>query len=187
MKRVAAYVRGLGMRAAWAALCLLFAFGLLIEPSDSLLAGVGNSLFGCVFFVLAGFILAPSLSRAMARELRLLILRQRHPDEDKTPPLYGWPAALAARGHFEEAMTAYEDLLRKHPDVPRLYTEAIDLAVVRLRDGARAEAIYRRGLAALRDEGDRKALTGVYEAVRTRLDSGPRWRRDQGNSPLHLP
>ncbi len=94
------------------------------------LAGLGlsymdrwNGLVGIIVGFLLGVLIAfvvITLAGEGAASLAGMIL---HPSGEATPgrPEYSYPQSLAARGHYEEAIAAYELCCAEHPQDPEPY------------------------------------------------------------------
>ncbi len=104
---------------------------------------------------------------------------------EEIPPMYGIPESRRKNGLLEEAMAEYEKIAAGYPRELKPYVDMIDLAILDLRDPARAEEIYRRGLATLEAEDRREALRVMYAGIRTRLDSIADRERPAGTVRLH--
>ena len=120
------------------------------------------------FFILAGAIILAFPAAALAVEL---LGDSFHPGGRLTrpEPLYSIAEGKRAKGLYEEAMAALAKIAAEYPDNARPHIEMINLAIVDLKDPDRAEAIYQHGLSVLTKDDDKKELTGMYNAIRTRL------------------
>lgn len=144
-----------------------FVAGWLLVPRagswDALLPILGAML--C--FIVGACILAFPIAHAFSEPWGALYFSTRMPD-GKTP-MYGIPQSKRKKGEYEGAMAAYEAILAEYPTELRAYVEMMDLAVMDLRDVSRAERIYDRGLLAIQNEDDRRALSAMYQAISSRL------------------
>lgn len=144
---------------------LLFAYGLGI-----LLSG---AIFGCLFMVIGALILAFPLAHFLALPWGSLFFSESR--YDRPLPMYSRAESLAKKGRYEEAMAFYEEIAEQYPDEVKPYIDMIDLAVVHLADGKRAQRIYREGMSRLADVDARATLQRMYRAIRSRMDQNPAW------------
>lgn len=161
----------LGRRALLAAPCFGAGFLLLARADDNVAKGLAFGLLGCAGLLLGAILLAPPLARLFAESTGGLF----YPDQsfDRPQPMYSIPQARRVQGQYEEALAGFEQIAQEHPDRVEPYVAMIEIAIVNLHDGGRAEAFYQRGLAALQREEDKESLARVYRANRTRLKIGP--------------
>lgn len=148
--------------------CLL----LRASTSGGVLRGLGFGMLGLGLLIAGAIPLAVMLGRRVGQGVGSSLYFPSA-ENDRPPPVYGVAETRRARGEYEEAMALLDGIAEEHPRELRTYVLMIDIAVTNLCDAARAEAAFRRGLAALRGEPDRTALENIYEAVRTRLDAPP--------------
>lgn len=140
--------------------------------SGGLFEALGYGLLGLGLLVAGCIPLAVILSRRTGSALGSAIFFPA--DENaRPPPVYGIAETRRANGDYEEAMRLLDEIAEEHPRALRTYILMIDIAVMNLRDPARAEEACRRGLTALRSEDDRATLLRMYEAIRSRLDAPP--------------
>ena len=132
-------------------------------------AAAGQLLFGMASLIVSGTILAWPIARLLAEPAGSLY----YPGGqfDKPPPMYGIPEAKRNKGLYREALAEYARIAREYPDEVKPYEEMMDIAIVELRSPRHCDDIYRRGLAALRKEEDRKVLKARYVDIRSRYDS----------------
>ena len=149
-----------------------------------ILLGAGESgnvlqmLLGFAFFLVAAILLSGPAARLLAEPMGSLFWPRRY--SDRPQPMYGIPQARRAKGQLEEALAEYEKIAAAHPDEVRPWLDMIDLAIHDLHDAARAQALFERGVAALKNPDDRDLLAKTYAEIRTRLDVRP------PRPPLHL-
>ena len=152
-------------RAIPAAAAFLAGFGVLLVSAGGAVPGM---LLGMLCILAGSIVLAFPVANLIATAWdRLLWSRSYY---DKPQPMYGIPQSRRAKGQLEEALFEYEKIAAVHPDEIRPHLEMIDLAIHDLRDAARAQAIYERGLLCLKKPEDRELLSKTYAEVRTRLD-----------------
>lgn len=140
--------------------------------SADLFEALGYGFLGVGLLVAGSIPLAVMISRRTGQRLGSAIFFPAD-ENDRPPPVYGVAETRRANGDHEEAMRLLDDIADEHPQAVRTYVLMIDIAVMNLRDAARAEAACRRGLTALRSEDDRATLLRMYEAIRSRLDVPP--------------
>lgn len=87
---------------------------------------------------------------------------------DAKLPLYSIPKALRMRGQSAEAMSAYQELLRNYPHDVTIFVEMLNIAVMDFQDRDMADAILKKGLAAV-GRRDRKILRQMHESIVSRL------------------
>ena len=127
----------------------------------------GYSLASPLLILLAALIVARPIARLLAESSGSLFFPNEH--FERPQPMYSVPQARRKEGRPEEAIAGFARIAEDHPEEVQPWIEMIDIAIVDLRDGDRAEHFYREGLATLADPASRDELTGVYEAIRTRL------------------
>lgn len=142
-----------------------------------ILLGAGESgnvlqmLLGFAFFLVAAILLSGPAARLLAEPMGSLFWPRRY--YDRPQPMYGIPQSRRAKGQLEEALAEYEKIAAAHPDEVRPWLDMIDLAIHDLQDAARAQALFERGVAALKNPDDRDLLAKTYAEIRTRLDVRP--------------
>ena len=145
------------------------------------LLGAGNAaqmLLGFLFFLVASIFVAGPIAQWLAAPMGSLFWPRKY--YARPQPMYGIPQARRAKGQLEEALAEYEKIAAAHPDEVRPWLDMIDLAIHDLHDAARAQALFERGVAALKNPDDRDLLAKTYAEIRTRLDVRP------PRPPLHL-
>jgi len=118
--------------------------------------------------LIAAVILAQPVARLLAEPFGKLFWSAA--EFDRPQPMYSISAAKRKKGLYEEAMAGFEEIARKYPRELKPYIDMIDIAIVDLHDGERANAIYQRGIARLKRTEDKEALAKMYRAIRSRLD-----------------
>jgi hypothetical protein len=141
-------------------------------------------LIGPAFIVLGAVILAPPLARLLAESSGGLF----YPGgRGRKEPMYSIPEARRARGEYEEAIADLRRIAAEYPRATRPYELMLTIAIVDLKDAARAEQIYRQGLAALRKRGERDELARFFATTRTRLDPKADWQKELEGRRVRLP
>lgn len=125
------------------------------------------------FSILIGAVILGFPLAGLASEWFGEMLLSRDHDEPAPTPMYSIPQARKASGLYEEAMNGFEEIAREFPSERQPYVEMIDIAIVHLKDPARASRIFADGMAALKTEHDKEALAVMYHAIRSRLVEGP--------------
>jgi hypothetical protein len=143
---------------------------------------IGQMLVGLAFFLIAAVLLAPPLARLFSEPLGALFWPKRY--YDKPQPIYGIPRAKRLRGLPEEALLGYEQIAAEHPHELQPWLDMIDIALTDLHDPERANLLYQRGIAALKNPADRDLLAQVYAATRDRQAPAPVRRIEM---PPHAP
>ncbi len=92
---------------------------------------------------------------------------------EKPQPMYGIPQSRRVKGLPEEALAEYEKILAQFPEEVRPHLAMIEIALLDLRDPARAHALYLRALDRLKNPADQAVLETIYSETLTRLDSKP--------------
>lgn len=135
------------------------------------IAGVSAQFgFASPFLILTGaIIVARPLSRLLAEPWGNLLFPSDH--FDKPQPIYGIPEARRQEGKYEEAIQGFQKILVEHPQEVRAYVSMIDVAIVNLKDEARANAIFQNGIAKLKRAEDRDQLASAYSNIRSRIVS----------------
>ena len=107
------------------------------------------------------------------------------PDErlDRPPPLYSRAEALAKMDHFDQAMTAYEQIVQDYPEELKPYIDMIEIAIRHYRDPERANRIFLQGIATLQNQDDRDTLSRMYRGIRSRIGEKKEWQKTR---TLHL-
>jgi len=149
---------------------VLFGFGwFLLATGTGGYGAVPQLFFGMACFLVAATIIAGPIARLIAQPAGNLFYPEDHFDHPQ--PMYGIPEAKRKRGLYEEAMAGFEKIAEEYPNEIKPYVEMIDIAIVDLKDAGRANAIYRRGVSALKNAADKEILARMYSAIRTRLNS----------------
>lgn len=136
-------------------------------------------LVGLLFFLVAAIFVAGPIARLLAEPTGNLFWPRRY--YNKPQPMYGIPQSRRAKGQLEEALAEYEKIAADHPDEVRPWLEMIAIAIEDLKAPDRAQAIFERGVATLKNPDARDLLAKTYAEIRTRLDTRP------PHSPIPLP
>jgi hypothetical protein len=148
---------------------LILAAGAFVQHRSGV--SVEGFAVGVMCYVVGAVILAPLIGQILAAPMGSLFMPS---DRFERPvPIYSRPQARRKEGHFEEAMEEFRRLVEEHPDQVDAYVEMIDITIVDLHDGARARAIYERGMASLQHAEHRASLERMYNAIRSRLAAEP--------------
>jgi hypothetical protein len=116
-------------------------------------------LLGLACAVAAGVIVGPGFAGLIAEPAGALF----HPRRAPLPqPRRSIAESKRARGCYDEAIAAYEQVVAEFPADLESWTAMVELALVHLRDRARGQALARRALLALGDERSRLALVRVH-------------------------
>lgn len=134
-------------------------------------------VFGAFLTLLGCILVAPDIAGWLSGSLNGLLWTSH---QSPPGPVYGIPESLVARGQYEEAERAYEEIIRKYPDEVKPHVDLINIAVTRLHDLELAEKLFRRGMTALRDKETKEILTNMYAAIGSRLAS-----QVQSPEPIH--
>jgi tetratricopeptide (TPR) repeat protein len=126
----------------------------------------GPALLGMGLFIIGAIIVAPSIAAWIAEPAGSLYMPSGH--FDHPAPMYGIADALRAKGDHEGAMAYLEQITRDYPQELDAYVKMIDIAVLDLHSLPRAEAVYHRATHALGNDGDKAALTVMYQALTSR-------------------
>ncbi len=112
-----------------------------------------GALFSGIGLVIVGALaLAPDLVRIAARPFTALIDAIFLPGgrADKPEPDFKLPAYYELEGRHEDALAAYQKILRHHPDLPEAWIGAVRLLAGALDRPAEAESLRRRARRRLR-------------------------------------
>lgn len=126
-------------------------------------------LFGLACIVCAAIIIAAPLARLIAEPGGNLF----YPDRrfSRPQPIYSIPESKRTQGLYEEAIAGFEKIAADYPDQVKPYIDMIDISIVNLKDPNRANEIFQLGIASLKRDQDKEALSIMYSAIRTRLNS----------------
>ena len=92
---------------------------------------------------------------------------------DKPQPMYSIPQSRRVKGLPEEALAEYEKILSQFPEEFRPHLDMIEIALLDLRDPARARALYLRALDHVKTPADKASLETIYSETLTRLAPKP--------------
>ena len=149
---------------------VLFGIGWFITTTTrDLFLGVVQLLLGMFCFLMAATLIARPIARLIAEPAGSLFFPS---DRFTRPqPMYGIPESKRKKGLFEEAMADFEKIANDYPHELKPYIDMMDIAIVDLKDAERANAIYQRGISALKTTEDKETLARMYRAIRSRLNS----------------
>ncbi len=150
----------------------------LVGTSVLLAAGPAGAFIGFGFYLIASILLAFPFATLLANAWSNLIWSKSY--YDRPQPMYGIPQSRRAKGLPEEALAEYQKIADAFPDETRPWHEMVAIAIEDLKDLNRAQAIFERGVAVLKNPNDRDLLAQTYADIRTRLDTPP------PRPPLHL-
>jgi tetratricopeptide (TPR) repeat protein len=133
--------------------------------------GPAGAFIGYFLFLIASIILAFPLAGLGATLWNHLIWPKLY--YDKPQPMYGIPQSRRAKGQLEEALAEYEKIAAAFPKEVRPWLEMLAVAIHDLKDAERAQAIFERGIALLKNADDKDLLARTYTETRTRLNIRP--------------
>ena len=152
----------------------ILAFSWAIGTGSRILA-IGGALVGVSMLMLAGLLLAPSVSELLSRPFGSIFFPETR--DTRPPPQYSLAEAKVQRDDFEGAIAHYVEITLNYPDEARPYCEMIDIILRHLHDPERAELVYHRGVEALRSRDAREILERCYRAAKSRAAGLPEWGR----------
>jgi len=164
-------VRSLVRRVLFAVVCFALGFFVLFRTGGSMLEGYAGGLMGCACIIAGAIVLAFPLARLLSESSGGLFYPGRR--FDRPQPMYSIPQAKRQKGQYEEAIAGFEQIAVDYPDEVQPYIEMMDIAIVNLKDPGRANAIYLRGVSAMKKNEDKETLARMFTAIRTRLNARP--------------
>jgi tetratricopeptide (TPR) repeat protein len=172
MSEYADILRQLGWRFLFA-LPFFFAGagGRLLKNADGsgMLGGFAMGLLSTSCILTGAIIMARPFARLFAEPWGSLFFPSEH--FDKPQPMYGIPGARRKEGKYEEAIAVFEKIAGADPQELRAYVSMIDIAIVNLKDEARAEIFLQNGLKALSRREDRETLINAFQNSSSRFVS----------------
>jgi hypothetical protein len=144
--------------------CVVIGFRLILSAMTGA-GGVLTVLAAMCFFVIGSVILAPLVAGFLSGWVGGLF----NPTERGKPmPMYSVPESKYKREKFAEALQEFEKLSQQFPEEFRPYQAMLEITLIHLKDRARAEAIFQRGMRSLKQEEQRELLTKIYQAILAR-------------------
>ena len=122
----------------------------------------GRAVLGLFCVVAAGFIVGPGIAGLLAEPVGGLFF-PRQPA--RREPCRGIAETRRARGEYEAAIAAYEEVIAEFPGDVESWIAMVTIALTHLRDPARADALARRALLALRDDAGRRQLLYAHRTL----------------------
>ena len=122
----------------------------------------GRAVLGLFCIVAAGFIAGPGIAGVLADPVGGLFFPQR---PARPEPCRSIAEARRARGEYAAAIDAYEEVVAAFPGDVESWIAMVTIAFNHLRDPARADALARRALLALRDDAGRRQLLHAHRAL----------------------
>jgi hypothetical protein len=131
----------------------------------------GSGFLGCALIIAAAVTMAGPVARLIAEPAGNLFYPNR--SDGRRQPAYSISESKRAKGLYEEAIAGFEQIASEFPDEVKPYIHIIDICIRNLKDPARANEVFQRGLASLKKEEERETLARMYSGIRTRLNSKP--------------
>lgn len=134
---------------------------------------VGGVILGCGLLLGAAILLAFPIARLASVPWGNLL----YPDAkyDRPQPLYSLAEAQARREEYEKAMGTFEQISVDFPGEIRPWVGMVEIAVMALKDVARADRIYQSGIEQLEAQEARDSFARMYRGIRSRLNEEPEW------------
>ncbi len=145
-------------------LLLSYAATQFADESLKLGMAVSVALFGFGALLAGAVIIASSISEGVASLWARLIYPEAERSEASS--IYDPAESLVDEGKLEEAIEAYKAIAKDRPKAVHPYVRMIEIAAYLLNDPRRANALYQRGMAMLRDKRAKRRLTALYEFTR---------------------
>lgn len=123
-----------------------------------------NDLPGLLFMMASIVLVAIINSGMIARWITKIILPLFYPSEHyhEPMPVYSIPRSKRKSGQYDEAMLEYEKIICEHPEEHQPYIEMMEIAMVDLHSPEKLDAIYERGMNAIKDEKQLDNLTRYF-------------------------
>lgn len=128
-----------------------------------------RGLLGCSAIIVSAIILAFPLARLIAEPAGNLFYSRKR--LSRPLPMHSMVEAKRKRGEYGEAMMDYEKMVQEYPQEVKAYIAMIDIAIVDMKSGEKADGILAQGIATLSRDEDREILTRMHTAIRSRLKS----------------
>lgn len=119
-------------------------------------------MMGCI--VLVAVIHSGMIARLMAKIILPLFYPSVH--DDHPMPIYSIPCGKRKMGLHDEAMMEYEKIILEHPLEHQPYLDMMEIAAVDMRSPELLEAIYERGMLALKNKDQRANLTRFHRVMK---------------------
>ena len=166
------------MNAEWKAIVFSLLWRLLVASVLLLLgtvillqAGPAGALMGFGFFLAASIVLAIPFANLLSTAFDHFLWSKSF--ANRPEPIYGIAQSRRAKGLPEEALAEYEKILAQFPEEIRPHLDMIEIALLDLRDPARARALYLRARDHLKNTEDKATLETIYSETLTRLAPKP--------------
>lgn len=148
------------------AVCMFVGYRIIIRaPAYGLFGGAIVALIGMAFFLAGCVAIAPSIAGYFGEKFGGLFNPSEH---GKPTPIYSIPESKYKREQFAEALVEFEKLSQQFPEEFRPYQAMLEITLIHLKDRARADAIYQRGMRSLKQAEQRELLTKTYRAILSR-------------------
>ncbi len=144
---------------------------LMLGTAILIAAGPAGALVGFSLFLAASIVLAIPIATMIASAFDRFLWSKSY--FDKPQPMYSIPQSHRVKGLPEEALAEYEKILSQFPEEFRPHLDMIEIALLDLRDPARARALYLRALDHAKTPADKAALETIYSETLTRLTPKP--------------
>lgn len=124
--------------------------------------GAEWALLGLVCVVAVGFLVGPGIAGVLAEPVGGLFFPRR---PARPEPCRGIAEARRARGEYDAAIAAYEEVIAEFPGDVESWIAMVGIVFTHLRDPARGDVLARRALLALRDESSRRQLLYAHRTL----------------------
>jgi len=151
----------------------------LVMRADGGWAAAGQLMIAMALFITGAVIVAPAIAELVAEPVGSLYLPADNADHPA--PMFGIADALRAKGDYEAALAYLDQIAAAHPHELDSYVKMIHVAALDLHDLPRAEAAYHRGVKAMPTDGDKAALTVMFQALTSRHKAPT--RTESGRAP----
>lgn len=143
-----------------------FAVGGVLLLTGSAAGATDRRLLGMVGILTAAIVVAPGLAGLIAEPTGSLFYPSRRAAPE---PRRSIAEARRARGDYRAALAAYEEVLAEFPTDVVSWCAMVEMAMLQLRDRALGDALARRALAILADDGARHELVRAHRRAAERL------------------
>ena len=121
------------------------------------------SIFGFFMILPIAFLVARPIAQLISLPAGSLFFPNQH--FDKPQPVYGIPQSRRKEGRYEEALEGFRKIVDEHPEESSAWVQMVEVALIDLKDKARAEQLYAEGMTRLQKEENRNHLRTMYEAL----------------------
>ncbi len=144
-------------------MCFLQMGGNVITGASAFVGAAAVLVVGMMCIVASGLIIAPGFAKLLGQWVSW-IYWPGHKRKNPSPP-YSKVEARISEENYKEALKLLEEITAEQKNDPEPWIRMVDLLINKMDDTHEAELVYRKGIAELTGQEERKKLSALFNSM----------------------